>query len=374
MTIAKIVANMGLRMPYVFLSTIAKGVHSSVGHLGAMLGIAELLGLLTAVIGRSLDRGEYRKWTAAGSGSCAVGVLVMGLATTPVMFAVGFAIVAAGVAWFTTTAHAFLGSTVAYELRGRAIGTYEFSWALSVLLGAPLFGLISSSFHWNTPFLFLTVLCALTAAFVTSRMPANSASLIPIEDRPTKIRPARPKLPRRIILTMASSLCLTFAAISVFSIYGSWLKDRFGLSDRFVGALSIAVGGAEFIASTAATTRMDRWGKRRSVAGGIALMIVGIAALILSPKVTAFAVAALFVTFLGFEFGFVALLTVISEVGEEQRGTVLALDHALSPLSRAGAAALATGLYDAHGLRIPGLIGLAFACTSLLAAQLSRSE
>ena len=169
-----------------------------------------------------------------------------------------------------------------------------------------------------------------------------------------------------------SSFLLTFAAISIFSVYGTWLEKRFGLSAQTVGVLSVAIGVAELIASSAAATRMDAWGKIRSIAGGIVVMLVGIVALLLVPKVTALAIVCLVIVFLGFEFGFVALLTLISEVGDEQRGTVVAIDHALSPLSRAGAAALATNLFDLRGMRYPALVALVLASTSLLVLARSR--
>jgi MFS transporter, DHA1 family, inner membrane transport protein len=373
MLVAKTLANMALRLPYVFLPQIAKGVHASIGSLGAKLGIGELLGLLTILIGRSLDRGQYKRWTTIGGISTSIGALTMWFATSSVTFGFGFSLVAVGVAWFTTTAHAWLGATTSYESRGKAIGTYELSWALSVLVGAPIVGLLLTTFHWNTPFIVIAVLCALTTVIAVRSLSAGTGAASP-QNYLTKRATLSWRLPKSVVLTMASSVLLTFAAVSVFSLYGSWLQDRFKLNAATVGVFSVAIGGAELVASSVAATLMDRWGKIRSVSGGILVMIVGVGAVIVTPKVTAIAIAALVIVFLGFEFGFVSLLTIISEVGDEQRGTVVAIDHALSPLSRAGAAALATGLYQHGGMQNPSLIALTLAAASLVALRLSNAH
>jgi Major Facilitator Superfamily len=169
--------------------------------------------------------------------------------------------------------------------------------------------------------------------------------------------PQAKALRRRIIAALVCSAALSFGSICVFSVYGSWLTERFGLSVRAVGLFSVFVGIAELAASTLSSTKTDLWGKRRSVAMGSLVMLAGMAGIGIVPKITVLGVAVLVLMFLGFEFGYVSLLSVISEVGEHRKGTVLSIDHALSPLGRAGAAALATNVFDSHGIGPVSLIG-----------------
>jgi MFS transporter, DHA1 family, inner membrane transport protein len=372
MLVAKILANMAFRTPYVFLNSLSKDLGTTVGRLGALMGFGELLGMLTSAIGRSLDQGRYRRWTAIGGGSVVIGALIMSFANTAIVFAVGFSCVGVGVAWLTTTAHSWLGTVVAYDRRGQAIGLYELSWALSILLGAPIVGVLSR-FGWGVPFAVLSIAAALSTITAARQLQPSAYFVEILDSHKYQRSTTRSWLPRHVMLSMASSFLLTFAAISIFSVYGTWLEKRFGLSTQIVGVLSVSIGVAELFASSTAASRMDRWGKIRSIAGGIATMLVGILALLVVPKITALAIASLVVVFLGFEFGFVALLTLISEIGAEQRGTVVALDHALSPISRAGSAALATSLFDLHGMRYPAFIALGFASASLAALRLSQA-
>ena len=94
--------------------------------------------------------------------------------------------------------------------------------------------------------------------------------------------------------------------------------------------LSVGIGLAELAASGATAALTDRWGKAVAVRRGSAVMSVGVIAVIGEPAVTALGVVALVVIFLGFEFAFVSMLSVVSEVGGDQRGAVLAVDHSLS--------------------------------------------
>ena len=373
-TIGKFVVCLGFRLPYVFLTPIAKQLGTTIGRLGALMALGELTGLLTGIIGRSLDRGNFRFWLTAGSGATIAGVAIMGAAATdrihsPILFALGFATTALGVATFTTSAHAWLGASVPYARRGWSMGRLETSWAFAVLIGAPIFGLVISVFNVSTMFVGLIVISTLSTSLVWRTFGnAHRIDMSADESNPgetldyantiaTSGSVEAKALRRRIIAALVCSAAMSFGSICVFSVYGSWLTERFGLSVRSVGLFSLFVGIAELAASTLSSAKTDRWGKRRSVAMGALIMLAGMVGIGIVPTITVLGVAVLVLMFLGFEFGYVSLLSVISEVGEHRKGTVLSIDHALSPLGRAGAAALATSIFDSHGIEPVSVIG-----------------
>ena len=365
LTAAKVAVNTALRSPYVFLTPISRHLDTSVGHLGFLLGLAELTGLATAFVGRSLDRGRYRFWMSAAAMTVGVGALLMAALHSPLGFAAGFGLVALGVALYTTAGHSWLGRDVGYAIRGRAMGLFETSWALALLIGVPIVGVLLSQRAWWLPFLLLGVLSMFAAWLVRTRVP----------DRVLAAGRDAPNVPsgltRRAQLTLLSSFTITFAAVSVFSVYGSWLQDRFGLSTRVLGAFSIAIGFAELAGSAAAARFSDVWGKPTAVRRGVSVMMVGLVGIVLRPPTVVIGVAVLVVVFVGFEFGLISLLSVVSEVGGERAGAVVAIDHAFGTVSRAGAAALAATLYEAHGIVPPVVIALVGASTC--AASISRS-
>jgi MFS transporter, DHA1 family, inner membrane transport protein len=365
-TLSKTVASSALRTPYPFISTIAKGLGTSVGHLGSILGLAELLGLFTAGIGRSLDRGFHRRWFTIGIGGVTLGSTVIAATRNLLGFGIGFGLICLGIAIFSTTGHAWIGSTVNYSVRGRAIGLFETSWAASLLIAAPVFGLLIALTTWWMPFVVLAVLSAISVWLLYRSVPARTITTTVAENDGLKAH-AKLRLTKRIFLTLLSSFLITFSAIFVFAIYGAWWEDSFGLSTRVIGILSVTIGIAELIASGSTVRITDRWGKRTSVLRGSALMLLGIAFVALRPTMTFAGVAAVVVVFLGFEFAFVSLLSVLSEVGGEQRGAVVGIDHALTTVSRASAAALSTTLYESQGVRLNGLIAMGCLAVSMAA-------
>lgn len=365
-TLSKTVASSALRTPYPFIGTISKGLGTSVGQLGSILGLAELLGLFTVGIGRSLDRGFHRRWLTIGMGGVALGSTVIAGTRNLVGFGIGFGLISLGIALFSTAGHAWIGSTVSYSVRGRAIGLFETSWAAALLIAAPAFGLLIALTTWWAPFVSLAVLSTAAVAWLYRAIPARTITTT-IADEASQKSHTKLRLTKRIFLTLLSSFLITFSAILVFAVYGAWWEDSFGLSTRVIGVLSVTIGVAELIASGSTVRITDRWGKRTSVLRGSALMMAGIAFVALRPSVTFAGVAAVVIVFLGFEFAFVSLLSVLSEVGGEQRGAVVGIDHALTTVGRASAAALSTALYEVHGIRLNGLIALACLAVSMAA-------
>ena len=370
-TIGKGVASAALRLPYTFIKPIAAGLGTSVGHLGAVLGLGELLGLLTGAIGRSIDRGHQRRWMLIGLGLVSVGTGVIVAGRSVPTFGIGFGCVSLGVAWYTTAGHGWIATHVPYAGRGRAMGTYEMSWAVALLVGAPVLGLVLAATEWWAPFLVLAALAATTTIVVVSGV-APDVPVVVADPGVASIPRVPMRLDRRAVLTIAASFFITFAAVSVFAVYGAWLEDRFDLSAATVGILSVAIGLAELTASAATVRFTDRWGKTTSVRRGAAVMALGLGLVFAAPAFAPFGVVALVAVFIGFEFGYVSLLNIVSEVGREQRGAVVALDHALTTASRAGAAVLATSLYDHVGMRPPALVSLGCLVASMAALTASR--
>ena len=101
----------------------------------------------------------------------------------------------------------------------------------------------------------------------------------------------------------------------------------------------------------------DRIGLRRAVTGGAAMLGLGIGIIAASGDSTLVAVVGLLTLVAGFEFGFVASLSVMSEAAPEARGTALAVGNAVGTLSRSAAVVLSGQLYEAVG--ISGPLGLA---------------
>jgi MFS transporter, DHA1 family, inner membrane transport protein len=353
-TVAKTLTTVALRMPYVFLSTIARGLNTSVGHLGGLFGLAELVGLAVFLIGRSIDRGSYRIWLLSGLASITAGLTLMTVSLTAPHFALGFAGVTLGVAVYTAAGHSWIGHEVPFERRGRFIGLFETSWAMGLLLGAPAVGLLIAATNWRTPWGVIALGFVPLGYGVIRAFPPRR-----VNDEANGNRPSF-HFDQAVLLTLATAFLASFGASGIFATYGAWLADRFGLSVRTIGLLSIAIGGAELVASTSTVRFSDHWGTSRSAIRGFALMTVGAFAVAVTPGVSALGVAALVLVFLGFEFGFICVLSIVTEVGGDNRGTVVTVNAAFMTIARAASAALGTKIYADRGM--PASAAMTMAC------------
>lgn len=366
LTLAKFVVNMALRLAYPFNTDIAKGLGVSLDRVGRVQGIGELAGLVSAGIGHQLDRGLFRRWVVIGVAAAGFGSLAMGLGGRLWVFGVCFALVAGGVAVMTTAAQTWIGATVPYAERGRVIGIYEASWAVALLVGAPMAGVLIDKGSWWWPFAGIGVVALALVPFVRSSMDGSPSSSL---GQPGAARrPARVQWTRPVLLAIATSSLLTLGAVVVFASYGAYLKERHGFTTAKLSALTLGLGVVELVGSGSIAAFSDRIGKRQSVALGSSLMALCALALMTAGSSTLVAAGAIVVFFGGFEFGYVAQISVNSEVGGEARGRVMAINGGIVTIARAVGAALGTWLYVRSGIVAVSIVSMVCATVAVVAA------
>jgi predicted MFS family arabinose efflux permease len=363
LTAAKVVANTALRWVGPFLPTLERAFGVSTSTLTSVMGLAELGGLTTILTGPALDRGHRRRTFVAGLGLVGISSLIA-LIGTVISFAVAFTLVVIGVGNLTVAGHAWISDRVPYRARGRALGTFETAWALSLLLGATGIAALIEAFGWRGPFVALAI--ANAAAFV-----AVVAFVSP--DRATSRADAPPagRIPRSAWMTLAGSAMIAASSISVFVVSGAWLEDRHGVSTAGLGFVATGFGAAELVASTSAAAFSDRIGLRRSVLIGLSVLGLGLVIAAGSGPSTVLAITGLIVFLMGFEFAFVTSLSLVTEAAPLARGRAIGAGSALGTTARS-AAVLATGLlYD--GIGVGGSFALSAAAAAIAAGLIVAS-
>jgi predicted MFS family arabinose efflux permease len=364
LTLAKFFVNMALRLAYPFNTDIARGLGVSLDQVGRVQGIGELTGLVSAGIGHQLDRGFFRRWIVIGVAAAGFGSLALGLGERLWVFGVCFALLAGGVAVMTTAAQTWIGSSVPYAERGRVIGIYEASWAVALLVGAPVAGFLIDQGSWWWPFALIGVVVLGMVPFVASAMGGPS----PVADAGSGVKPPPVEWTRPVLVAIATSSLLTLGAVVVFASYGAFLKDNHGFTTATVSALTLGLGAVELVGSGSIALFSDRIGKRRSVALGSLLMAIAAVVLMVAGSSTVAAAGAVVIFFGGFEFGYVAQISVNSEVGGAARGRVMAINGGIVTIGRAVGAALGTWLYVRSGMVAVATLSLVCALASMAAA------
>lgn len=369
LTTAKTVSNTALRWVGPFLPTLERAFSTTTGTLTGIMGVCELGGLTTIVTGPHLDRGHERRVFVWGLAAVTISSLIA-LVGTVTSFAVAFGVLILGVANLTVAGHAWIGHRVAYSARGRAIGVFELSWAVAMLLGAPVLAVLIDWFGWRGPFV------ALAAASAAASVAVH---LLVSDDSPTH-HPARAaqltgnqKLPLSAWLPMLASAGTAAAGLGILVVSGAWLDDAHGVSTGGLGLIAAAFGAIEFVSSTTVATRGDRLGARRSLAAGLVVLLGGCALMASAGDSRTQAIAGLLTVLAGFEFGFVSSLTLMSEAAPEARGKALGISNGFGTVARAGAIVASGQLYEAFGIAGSLTMVAAVAVAALGLTVLSRS-
>lgn len=343
LTGAKVVANAALRWVSPFLPVLERAFSTTTGTLTGVMGAAELAGLSTTLTGPVLDRGRERTVFNLGLGAVALSSLVA-LGGSVTSFAVAFVILILGVSNLTVAAHTWIGRRVPFERRSRSIGVVETSWALALLLGAPLIALIIGRFGWRGPFVALAVAAVIGMAavnrFVSSGGPPEGAGATTSEAG---------RLPPRAWLSLLGSAFTAGSGISVFVVSGAWLDDVHGVSTAGLGLVAAGFGVVELASSSMVAAIGDRIGTRRSVLMGLGLLAVGVAVMAMSGSSVVVAVIGLLAFIAGFEFGFVSTLSLVTEAAPGARGRAIGIGNAVGTLARSGSVVLTGVLYERVG-------------------------
>lgn len=332
--------NVSMRMGYTFLPAFARGTGLSVGATSAVLSARELTALSAPLMGRLGDRhGAVRVMGLSGL-VAAAGLLIATLGAPGLM--IGFVVLGLGRTANQVTLNAWVGSEVAYERRGRATGLIELTWGGAALIGLPLVGLMIDGVAWWMPLAVLGGLVLLSSALILQR---ESAAHRP---EPTETR--KPHMTRAAVAALATNGALTAAAQFLFLTHGLWLEDEYGLDTAEVGLAILAVGAVEVVATMSSSRLTDRLGKRRSILAGVALMTVMMLALaIVATPPLWLGLLVLVTAFLGFEFGIVSAIPLLSELDPGARAQMVGRAVSVTTLVRAAITPLATVLYTSVG-------------------------
>jgi DHA1 family inner membrane transport protein len=356
-TVAKLTANAAYRFAPPFLATIARGLDVELSELGVALAVSELCGLSSPFIGRLVERVPRRLSMVGGLIGIAAGAVLAGASTGVVMFGAGLFVLAIAKIVFDVGVGSWIADHVPYERRGRVVGATETAWALGLLIGVSLMGLITTASSWRWAYASAALAVVVMAAVLSRRIESDVGDAAP---RPVAaIDPGRLNLSGW--LAVGALFCLMSAAQSLFVTFGPWLEDEFGVGTTGLAAVTFGLGALELVASSTSAARTDRWGKERSVAAGTAVMVP--AALGLAALDQRMAVGLILLgLFIGaFEFAIVSCIPIGGELipGSPARG--LGTMVAFGTLGRAVTAIPATRLFDRWGLTPAALLSAGFA-------------
>ena len=365
-TLTRLAANTCYRFAPPFIAIIAaegSGFGVSIADIGWVISVSELTGFLAPLIGRFVDRVSRRLSMMIGLIGTTIGTLMMAVAPNLVVLAIGLTLLNLLKSCFDLGMGAWIADHVPFDRRGRVVGITETSWALSLLAGVSLLGLVTAVSSWR-------VACVLGAAFVVacgvwlnSRL--NRAAELPRVAHTQVVATST----RGTWLVPLSMFGLMGASQCLFVTFGAWLTDDYGFDATGIAAVGFALGAGELFASISSARLTDRIGKERSVVLG-ALVMAPCAALLAGFNGSlVIGLAALAVFIIGFEYGVVSLIPVATDLYAGAPGKGFGLVIGAGTFGRGVLTVIATGLYDKTG--VVGACVAAVVCAALSASSIA---
>jgi predicted MFS family arabinose efflux permease len=353
-TVARLVANAAYRFAPLFLATIARGFDVSLSTLGFAIFASELSGFASPFAGRIVDRLTHRNSMVLGLVGSAVGCTIAAVSTSPLIFAVGVTVLALTKQSFDLGLGAWIADHVPYNQRGKIVGLTETAWALGLLVGVSIMGLITAATNWRIGFAF-AVLCLIVSMFVIFNRVTNEARVVHESHSTT---------PQRVTgnswLVVFAMFCIMCSAQNLFVTFGAWLEEEFQFGAARLAVAGFSLGLVELVASVSSSRQTDKWGKERSIALGALLVIPGGIFLCLGSNNLIIGLIGVFIYFLGFEFSVVSLLSLATSLVPNSPGTGLGWVLGAGTLGRAVMAIIATHLFESFGVQGPALMGALF--------------
>jgi predicted MFS family arabinose efflux permease len=351
--LARFAGNWGIRFVYPFLPTIARGLGIPLDQAGLIAALRELSGVASPLLARPIDRGHKRRAMVIAMGvfgGCLVASGALGGTAAAGVMLFTLALVASGLAKaaYDVASNAWLGDFVPFARRGRVIGTIETAWAVSFLVGAPVAAWLIDRFSWRAPFFAVAIVAGLAAVFLRLTLRED----VIVHAQPGRHgHLTRPAIAFYVMLALQS-----LGPQLVFASFGAWLEESLGYGVAAIGTVALLLGVAELAGSTSSARFTDRLGKKRSVLLGMAVIVPATASLGMADGHAWASVAALCLTFVGFEFAIVSALPMASELDPEARASGLGMSIAAFTLTRAIGTALGVWLYVRAGIGWTGAL------------------
>jgi predicted MFS family arabinose efflux permease len=361
----RFVINIAMRMGYTFLPAFARGAGLSVGSMSTALSVRELTSLSAPLTGKASDRLGPLTVMMYGGLVAAGGLLVATLGAPGLIL--GLIIFGFGRTAHQVALNAWIGGVVAYERRGRATGLIELTWGGAALVGLPLVGLLIGAFSWWTAFAILGLL----ALFFSLRM----RTLEPTRDPVTSDARRKPRMTRTAVAALATNGAMNGAAQFLFLGHGLWLEDTYALNTAEIGLAILAVGLVEVVATFGSSRLTDRVGKRRSMLGGSIVMTgaMFILAFFSAPPLGV-GLLLLVTAFLGFEYGIVSAIPLISELDPGARAEMVGRSVSVSTVIRAVVTLAATSIYVNQGFATLMMVATAAGVLAIVLAAFVMIE
>lgn len=291
---------------------------------------------------------------AAASGS--IGILILSQA---------LAGLAAGC--FLPSAYALVGDRVPFAERARVMGRVFFGWAIAMVVGVPLGGIVGEHFGWRAALGTIAAMALIAAFLLSLSLEARPISYPSLGDAGRRLRHARMAVvaAKRARPLLFVNFLNMMGFFGIYTFLGSFARDRFDFGADEAGLLVICYGAGQAVI-TLNGHLVDRIGKGPALMGGLAAVGCFQALMPQTIHVGWPALALLLTLWGAFQGAAVtALTTLVTQRSDTARGVITSLMSCTTYLGVAVGSGLMGVLYEQSGY---DAVGFACCLANLLGA------
>ena len=346
----RLVINITKRFPYPFVSAIASNFAVPVTSIQNIIALSNGAGLLSPLLG-TISEHYGRKLIMLAILIAMAGVSFIGaIFTNYGIFVIAILAFGIGKIIYDPTFQAYLGDAVPFHQRARVMGVVELSWALSLVIAAPVVGFLLDTSTMRAVFIFMGITLALGAIGVWLFIESDGKS----KSERQSIKFISPLTTIKIIsqhppamFALLFAICLTISHEIFFINYGLWMEQSFDLVLTALGTVTVVIALAEIIGEFIVITVADRIGTKLTSMSGMlvaAIMFAIIPSLSFSLPVALFGI---FVMFIGIETAIVASFPLFTEILPDARAVMMSANIGAHSLGRVLGAVLGGIIYAA---------------------------
>lgn len=347
----RLLLNTAFRFVYPFLPVIARGLGVPLEQAALLLTTRHLAGLATPAINRLVGKGEHRlRLISTGIAFFVAGCAVTVLTGAFMGALVGFALLGLSKPVFDVSSQAYISDHVPYARRARYLASFEFTWAIALLIGAPLAGWLISKTDWSTPFLVLGLLAALGMFFIPRFIESDGSH--------TASQVGSARFTGSALAFLIAVGLFSMASEIIFVVFGAWMENSFAVSITALGAAAFVIAAAELVGEGGTFAFTDRIGKRRAVLGGLLVSIIGFGLLAFAGDSMGLGLGLIAIAIFGFEFTYVSSIPLASGLVPGARARYLGWMVVGIAIGRSVGAAVGPVLFGGFDLAGPAILAM----------------
>lgn len=254
------------------LGMIAQDLNVSVGAVGQLISIFSLVFAFGSPILIALtSKMERRKLLIISMLIFFLGNILSIVSINFTMLLIARIILAASCSIVVVVSITLAASTVAPNLRGRAIGLIFMGLSASLVFGVPLGTLIGDNFGWRMTFVLVAALSILATLGIIKFLPKVPAQpTVPLLKQLSTL-----KNPKIITIQLISVLELT-GHFTVYTYFTPLLQDTMGLSANMISLVLLVFGVAGITGGWIGGWSSDKFGGAKTIPSALILFAISL--------------------------------------------------------------------------------------------------